>query len=231
MPHSALRPRTCRSNTERPLGRFVFKGTFAIVLCVLVLGGPAHGQKRVTKALLNPDISSIHIDGTLVYQVDLETADTSEITVEAQMEGEYRKDLVVGFRESGSTLHVETQFGPEFHFPNDKLGAHKVVSVRMRIVLPHYQNTLLTARSCLVSVSGRYRDLDIVFSDGRCELFHTAENTHVKTASAPIIAHLRSGKVEAASRYGTVDIDPVPAGDHHLTLESTRGDIAIRRIP
>lgn len=231
MPHSALRPRTCRSNTERPRGRFVFKGTLLLVSFILVWGCPVHGQKRVTKALLNPEISNIHIDGTLVYQVDLETADTREITVEAQMEGEYRKDLVVGFRESGSTLHVETQFGPEFHFPNDKLGAHKVVSVRMRIVLPHDQNTLLTARSCLISVSGRYRDLDIVFSDGRCDLSHTAENTHVKTASAPIIAHLRSGRVEAASRYGTVDIDPIPPGGHRLTLESTRGDIAVRRAP
>ena len=228
----ALKRKTCRNKDRRPTGRFLLKETCLFLLLLLPFGTHySHSQKRVTKTLVNPGISSINIDGNLCYRVALETADTGEVTVEARMDGEYEKGLLVSFREEGKTLYLETRFSPEFRLPNDKLGAHKVVSVSMKVTLPHDQQISLTSRSCEVSTSGRYRDLKIVFNDGLCDLYHSAENTEVRTGKAPIFAHLNSGVVEAESRYGDVRVDPIPQGDHHLKLYSTQGDISVSYIP
>lgn len=232
MRHSALRPKTCRNKEKRLTGRFFRTALFQLLLLFFLFGTPgAFSQKRVTKTLLNPGISAINIDCTWCYRVVLETADTREITVEARMDGEYGKELLVSFREAGNTLYLESRFSPEFRFPNDKLGAHKVVSVVMKVTLPEDQQILLTARTCEVSTSGRYRDLRIVFNDGVCDLSHTAEHTEVRTGAAPIFAHLDSGVVEAESRYGEVSLERIPKGDHHLKLYSTRGDISVNYNP
>ena len=191
----------------------------------------SNSQKRVTKTLVKQGISAINIDGNLCYRIVLETADTNEVSVEARIDGEYEKGLLVNFREAGKTLYLETRFSPEFRFPNDKLGAHKVVSVSMKVTLPQDQQILLTARTCEVSTSGRYRDLKIIFNDGLCDLSHTAENTEVRTGKAPIFAHLDSGVVEAESRYGKVRLEPIPEGDHHLKLYSTQGNISVSYTP
>jgi len=230
MPPSVLKPRTCRNRQKGPSGLFLgldFPGTF---LFLVLTGGCLFGQKQVTKTLLNPEIQSINIDGSLAYEVELLTEDSQEVSVEARMEGEYGSDLMVLFRESGTTLFIETRFGPNFKMPNDKLGAHKVVSVRLKITLPENENVFLSGVSCQVITSGVFRDLGIVFNDGGCDLSHRAQNTEVTTGSAPITAHLRSGVVDAQSKYGTVLLEPIPAGNHHLKLYSTRGDIVIRSL-
>ena len=230
MPPSALKPKTCRNKEGRPWGRLLLKGS---VLLLFLFFGASHGygQKRVTKTLVNPEITAINIDGNLAYRVVLETADTREVSVEARMDGEYQRELLVNFREEGNTLYLETRFSPEFRFPNDKLGAHKVVSVSLKVTLPQDRQILFTAGSCEVSASGRYRDLKIVFNDGLCDLSHSAENTEVRTGKAPIVARLHSGVVEAESRYGEVHLDPIPEGGHHLILYSTEGDISVNYLP
>ena len=224
-----LKPRTCRNRPKRLFGRFFAHGILASLLCLSAIL-PMKGQKRLTKTLLNSQITSISIDADLVYRIVLETVNSNEVTVEASMEGEYQKDLVVPLRKQGNTLFIEPEFSPQFQLPNDKLGAHKVVSVSMRIQVPRYQNVQLTGLSCEVSATGEYRDLRIVFNDGSCHLSHLAENTTVQTGSALIQVSLITGVVEAISKYGEVQMDPVPRGDHNLRLFSNRGDISVRRI-
>ncbi|WP_424499075.1 hypothetical protein [Robiginitalea sp.] len=230
MQPSALKLRTCRNKQKGPSGLFLGLGFQGLFLFTMLAGGCLFGQKQVNKTLLNPEIQAISIDGTLAYEVELLTESSQEVSVEARMEGEYGTDLMVLFRESGTTLFIETRFGPNFKMPNDKLGAHKVISVRLKITLPEHQNVFLSGASCQVTTSGVFRDLDIVFNDGGCNLAHQAENTEVTTGSAPITAHLKSGVVDAQSKYGSVFLEPIPLGDHHLKLYSTRGDIAVNLL-
>jgi hypothetical protein len=227
---SVLKQKTCRSKKKSPLGLF-FGLSFPGFLLFLSLGtSTLFGQKQVTKTFINSGINAISIDGTRAYEIQLLTGGAQEVLVEARMEGEYGSDVVVLFRESGTTLFIETPFSPNFEMPNDKLGAHKVISVKLKITLPDNQNVFLNAASCQVSASGVFRNLDIVFNDGRCTLTHRAERTSVTTGSASITAHLESGVIEARSRYGTVDLQAIPFGDHHLKLYSTRGDILVHSL-
>ena len=227
---SALKQKTCSSKKKGPQGLFLGLGFPGFLLFLALGSGTLYGQKQVTKPLINSGIRAISIDVTRAYEIQLLTGEAQEVMVEARMEGEYSSDLLVLFKESGSTLFIETPFSPNFEMPNDKLSAHKVISVKLKIILPEYQNVFLNASSCQVSTSGVFRNLDIVLNDGGCNLTHKAENTEVTTGSAPINAHLESGVIEADSKYGKVLMEPIPIGDHHLKLYSTRGDISVHSL-
>jgi hypothetical protein len=189
------------------------------------------GQKRVKKTLLDPSVASVVIDGSQCFYISLETAETREVLVEAEMEGEYQSEVVVVTETLGNTLRISTGFVPSFQIPNDKLSAHKVLSVKLRVVLPRYQRVSLAAGSCRVETAGIFRDLKIHIADGGCLLGHTAEHTEVTTASAPITAWIGRGVVEAHSRYGLVQLEPIPPGDPEFVFRSTRGDIKVSRRP
>ncbi len=199
----------------------------AALLCTAGL----QGQKRVQKTLLDPSVQSVVIDGSQCFQISLETADTREVLVEAEMEGEYQSEVMVATETLGNTLRISTGFVPSFKIPNDKLSAHKVLSIKLRVVLPQYQRVSLAAGSCRVETTGTFRDLKIHITEGGCLLAHMAEHTEVTTASAPITALIGRGMVEAHSRYGQVQLEPIPPGDPEFVFRSTRGNIRVSRRP
>lgn len=201
------------------------------MLAALLSTACLQGQKRVQKTLLDPSVESVVIDGSQCFQISLETAQTREVVVEAEMEGEYQSEVMVVTETLGNTLRISTGFVPGFQVPNDKLSAHKVLSVKLRVILPLHQRVSLAAGSCRVETAGIFRDLKIHIAEGGCRLAHVAERTEVTTASAPITALIGRGVVEAHSRYGQVQMEPIPPGDPEFVLRSTRGDIRVSRLP
>jgi hypothetical protein len=191
---------------------------------------PAYSQKKVVKTLLSPDISSIRIDGQQCFSIELKTADVPEVVVEAMMEGEYQRQVLLLAEKQANTLVISTGFSPDFELPNDKLGAHKVLSIRLEVTVPNYQNVDVYAGSSSVVTTGQYQNLSITLNDGQCKLGHTAENTQVRTQSAKITATVAKGIIAAKSRYGRVEVANIPAGDSRFTLNSTEGDILVKRL-
>lgn len=187
------------------------------------------GQKRVRKTILDPSVTSVVIDGTQCYQLSLETAETEEVVVEAEIDGEYQDEVLVFVETLGNTLRIGTGLSPTFQMPNDKLGAHKVLSAKLRVVLPPHQRVSFAAATCRVTTEGTFRDLKIHITGGGCLLAHTAEHTEVTTASGSIRAQIAQGQVEASSRYGQVSLDSIPAGPARFVLNSTSGDIQVLR--
>ncbi len=199
-----------------------------LVVSPCVFSANLWAQKRVSKQLLDPQVTSILVEGEQCFRVVLETGDTREVRVEAAMEGEYENALLVQTEVLGSTLRISTGFSPDFDLPNDKLGAHKVFSVDLRVILPSYQQVTLYAGQCEVRTYGRYRSLKARSDGGTIQLEHEAEHTEVQTHSAEIEAHVRAGSVEAISRYGKVELGEVPNGASEYLLESIRGNIRVR---
>ncbi|MBC2838013.1 hypothetical protein [Robiginitalea sp. SC105] len=222
-----MKRRTCRNKSKRPSGRFFIVLFPAVFLIVLGQGSTAFAQKRVSRTLLDPEVRSIAIDGSQCFAISLETAPTDEVTVEASMEGEYRSEVLVQTETLGGTLLISTGLSPAFDLPNDKLGAHKVLSVRLRIVLPEDQRVTLSAGRCQVETSGHYEELQVRINEGGCRLDHRAATTRVRTFSAPITARIAEGEVLAESRHGRVQIDPIPAGNSRFMLSSNSGDIQV----
>ncbi len=187
-------------------------------------------QIQVEKTILDPSITLVQIDVTNCFEVVLETADVPEIQVAAQIEGEYSKDLELTVYEEGSTLMIGTGFRSNFINPNDKLSAHKVVSIALHIILPNGKNVAIFGTNSSVFASGDYSDLNIVLSDGLCELQKVSAVVQVKTQSGDILLSTKSGEVKAHSKYGNVISDRIPKGDNQFILSTVTGNIEISKL-
>ncbi|SHI68199.1 hypothetical protein SAMN04487911_104160 [Arenibacter nanhaiticus] len=200
--------------------------TFLIAMSLPVL----YAQKMVHKTFLNPHITNIQIDTKDCFKVDLATINGSEMSVEGVMEGEYMNNVLVQVKEEGNALLVSAGFQPSFLDPNDKLSAHKVVSIALKIRVPEHLQVLVYGTNANINVKGQYADLKVVLNDGNCTLFNVGENTAVTTQSGAIVLGVKKGLIKANTKYGVKQTENIPKGDAHFTLNSITGNINIRKI-
>ncbi|MEY8020593.1 DUF4097 family beta strand repeat-containing protein [Muriicola sp. SD30] len=202
-----------------------------VFLLILVLGiKSASGQKVVRKVLLLPHITHIQIDANSLAKVDLETISGADLSLQAIIEGEYRKDLAIELVEEGNTLRVYAALQPYFKFPNDKLSAHKVIAISLHIEVPEDKFVNLYGTSAQVTARGIYKELEVVLSDGQCTLKNLKDNVHVTTQSGNIDLETASGTVNVNSKYGTVKQDNIPEGHTNYHLQSNSGNITIKAV-
>lgn len=188
-----------------------------------------HGQKLVKKAFIGPRTESIQIDAQYCYKIDLRTAPTKEVQVSASIEGEYAKDLLVSIEEKGTTVLVSAGFQPIFINPNDKLSAHKVVSIALQISVPEYKQVSVFGTNSNVNATGKYKNLHITLSDGRCTLENVSETVEVTTQKGDIWLSVPSGDILAESAYGKVDQETIPFGDNQFILKTVEGQIHLKK--
>jgi len=188
-----------------------------------------HGQKLVRKAFIGPRTQNIQIDARYCYRIDIKTEPIDEVQVSATMDGEYAKDLLVSIKESGTTTMISTDFQPNFVNPNDKLSAHKVISIALEISVPEYKNVDVFGTKTNLYATGKYKDLKITLSDGRCTLRNVSESVTVTTQKGDILLSAPSGDVISESTYGSVQKESIPFGDNRFFLKTVEGDILVTK--
>lgn len=186
-------------------------------------------QKTVKKTIIDPKTSFIQIDAENCFEVILNTSNSTDLIVDAAMDGEYNPNLLVNVKQEGATIFVSAGFQPNFIVPNDKLSAHKVVSIALNINLPNYINAKVFGTSCNVMASGRYHSLAVVLSDGRCELNNVGENCTVRTQSGDILVTSSRASINAISTYGKIIEEPIPTGNDNFKLHTVTGDIHLKK--
>lgn len=191
--------------------------------------GNLSSQKLVRKALIGPQIHSIHVNAHFCYQVELETYKGDEVQVLANIEGEYAPDLFVALTESGNTVFVDAGFQPNFISPNDKLSAHKVISIALQIKLPEYKEVHIYGTNCNVGVLGNYERLEIKLADGQCTLHDVTEYVDVTTQKGDIFLAVPNGNITAVSNYGKILQELIPHGGNRYVLRTVEGDIHLRK--
>ncbi|WP_245812800.1 hypothetical protein [Flagellimonas flava] len=191
--------------------------------------GSLHGQKVVKKAFLPPSVEYIQVDSQFCYRVTLSTSKSNEVEVSALMEGEYAKDLVVTLEERGETILIAATFQPNFTAPNDKLSAHKVVSIALDVSVPQYKNVSVYGTVSNVKASGDFKNLNVSLSNGRCVLKDIGESVTVQTQKGDIFLETANGNINAKSTYGRVVRDDIPKGDNRYILNTIEGTIQLKK--
>lgn len=202
-----------------------FTGSFFLLCLQMVCA-----QKVIKKSIVNSTISFVQIDASNCFEIVMETADTNEMIIEAFIDGEYKKDLELVVKEDSSTLMVSSGFNPNFVNPNDKLSAHKVISIALKIKLPEYKNVLVFGTSCNVAIVGNYKNLKVTLDDGRCDLTQVSEISEITTQGGDIIVSSSKATIVATSAYGDVQENQIPVGNDHFILRSTTGNIYLKKI-
>lgn len=181
------------------------------------------------KAILNSKVEAIEIDASNCFEIKLNTSDTEEIMVKAIIEGEYEKNLILNLKEEGSNVSVSAGFAANFKIPNDKLSAHKVVSIALEIIVPEFQNVQINGTSSNVFVSGVYKQLLITLNDGICTLQNVSKKVTAVTQSGDINLKTKKAEIFAISKFGNVQKNDIPSGDSYFALTTTTGNIYLKR--
>jgi len=190
----------------------------------------ANAQKVVNKTIVNPTISFIQIDASNCFKITIETTETNEMVIEATIDGEYKNDLLLSAKEEGSTVLVSTGFQPNFKNPNDKLSAHKVISIALAIKLPKDKNVNVYGSSCNVTATGVYERLKVSLNDGSCNLYNVSRFADINTQSGDIRVRSAMATIEGTSKYGLVESDKIPMGNDYFKLNTITGNILLNRI-
>lgn len=204
------------------------KGTITFLL-LCFLAQFSIGQKVIRKTIINPDNQAIQIDTKNCYKVILETSKNKELSIAAEIEGEYQKDLVVKIEEDGSNVLVGAGFLPNFVNPNDKLSAHKVLSISLKIRVPEYCYVTIFGTNSQVEATGKYRKLKVSLATGNCFLNNVTESVEVKTQKGTINLVTQKGNIEAESAYGVVKLPKIPEGNSNYKLVSVEGNIYVKK--
>ncbi|RKR15004.1 hypothetical protein CLV91_1086 [Maribacter vaceletii] len=187
-------------------------------------------QKVVKKSIVNSAISTIEIDATNCYKIEVVTTDNNEIILEALIDGEYQKDLLLNVSERESSIGIKTEFQPVFVSPNDKLSAHKVVSIALKIMLPKDKDVLLLGTNSNIVASGTYKSLRVSLEDGICNLSTITGDVFVTTKSGDIIVKNEQGKFITYSKYGEIKKDDFPEGETLFNLTTITGNILLNKV-
>ena len=201
-------------------------------ICILVLLYSFFGytQKIVKKSILNSSISSIEIDGANCFLVEVLTKDIKEVIVEATIEGEYKRDLIITIKKDIPSLQIRAEFQPIFVNPNDKLSAHKVVSIALKITIPKDKDVSVLGTSSTFIGFGVYKRLRVSLKDGLCELANISGKINIETQSGDIIVKKSAGNFVLNSKYGKVQEDIMPKGNSEFYLATNTGNIQVMKM-
>lgn len=201
-----------------------------LLLSVLLISGQlAIAQKKVNKSILLPSGHLLEINAGQCYSVELETAKGRHLIVEAVMEGEYKGELLLQISTEGGTTSVNAGLQPLFGLPEDKLGAHKVISIALKIYLPHDQRVQLFGHSSQITAKGRYSHLQVYLEEGQCSLLGVSDWAEVITRDADINLESPAAIITANSKYGMVSPHQIPPGTARFHLQTISGNIQLLR--
>nr|WP_299072136.1 hypothetical protein [uncultured Allomuricauda sp.] len=183
----------------------------------------------VKKAFLSERTKDIEINSEHCYLVDLYTANTNEIHVEAEIEGEYSKDLVITIEENETTVLISAGFQPNFNNPNDKLSAHKIISIKLNITVPNDKRVFVYGTNSNVTMKGNYENLKVKLLDGNCSIDNVGDRVEVTTQKGNILLIADNGNIMVESTYGKVVKEHIPQGQNQYSLKTIEGNINLRK--
>lgn len=175
------------------------------------------------------NINLIQVNTANCFEVELKTGSQNKIEITADIEGEYVSDLNLKAVTAGATLLVEAGFSPNFQNPNDKLSAHKVVSIILYITVPNYSNVDLYGTNSNVFVNGEFSKMSVALSDGACELINVLGSVFVRTQSGAIKVFSNAADIKTKSKYGNIDFNKIPFGPSKYQLETVTGNIELSK--
>lgn len=189
-----------------------------------------NAQKIVKKSVLDPETSFLVIDAENCFKVEMVTSESKEIVVEAHIDGEYRDDLQVKLEHNGPLVELSAGFYPDFIQPNDKLSAHKVISIALQVQVPRNMKISILGTSTNVFAKGSYDRLKVVLDDGICNLDMFCGTAKVVTRSGDINVRTKSAVFETKTAFGKIESDSIPEGEDFYDISTTTGDIHLMKM-
>lgn len=169
----------------------------------------------------------VEIISNELSKVRVETWDSEIIKVIINIEGETYESVLLQALEDDDLLSLKPNYRPYFLKQNDKLAAHKVLSVEMFLYVPPGKDIHIKSTTAKVVMRGEYEYVFVGLEEGNCLLNDFQGNAFIQTKNGDINVTAIQSNGTAYSKYGTV-VNKLPKqGKFTIEAESVNGLITL----
>lgn len=208
---------------------FLIMQNHKILFLVLffLIAGTGFGQKQMQYRIPAEELKGIYIDSDEVFQIRVQTSKIQEFKITAAVEGETFESVLVDPKQENDLWRIYIKRSIGFKAFDDKLAAHKVISIVLNIEIP--ENKELWVRSSLASLwaEGTFKYLNVNLMSGDCNLINYLGDGVINTLRGSIYIETSNAQVEAISRNGNNETENKSDGKYHLKLKSVDGNISV----
>ncbi|MFD2824908.1 hypothetical protein ACFSYG_00365 [Leeuwenhoekiella polynyae] len=206
----------------------MFKPHFLLCLGFLfAVLNSGYSQKQILYTQPATDLEGVFVNSDEVFQIHVTSTNTNAIELKAEIEGETFETVLLDVHVENRLWVISTKRAPGYQKIDDKLAAHKVLSVVLKIKMP--QNKELWVDSSLTSVelTGLFKFINLNLSSGDCKLNAFRGSGIINTLRGGIEVETEDNQIEAITRHGKLQVENNAYGSQHLNLKSVDGDIRV----
>lgn len=223
---------TARSlNAAQGLGRSNMSKTTVHILslCFIMLTGTSLWAQKFLEKDFYENVDGISIVSDEIFEIHIATRDSDHISVKTMIDGETFESALLTTKIVDKQLYIGTSKTPDYHPFNDKLAAHKVLSIAIYLEIPHHLNLNIYSTLASLDAIGSYGQVRVDLGRGGCRLdaFSFRESAIINTLSGSIRIEVDHANLIAQSRNGNVVIPTNLTGTQTMSLKSIDGDIVV----
>ncbi|MGY0391428.1 hypothetical protein ACW5R3_02560 [Bizionia sp. KMM 8389] len=191
--------------------------------------GTSWAQKSMERIIDASTIKTIDVDGDTMFRIKILTKDQKTVSMRLEVEGENNEQVVFESYNRNDTLFIGSAYQPLFVKPDDKLAAHKKISIELTLEIPQDLNVNIQSDIATVYAVGSYKYVVAELLNGHFIAENFNGNLQVDTLQGNIIIGVRAAEMELHSKRGLVKQADIPLGANQIQLNSIYGNITVRK--
>lgn len=189
--------------------------------------GSMCSQKQILYTQPKTGLEGIFVNSDELFQIHVTSTDTNFIELSAEIEGETFETILLDTHTKNGLWVISTKRAPGFQNIDDKLAAHKVLSIVLDIKMPNNMEFWVDSSLASVELTGLFKYINLNLSGGDCKLNAFKGSGNINTLRGSIEVQTKDNQVEAFTRHGDLNIENDVYGKQQLNLKSIDGDIRV----
>lgn len=186
-----------------------------------------YAQKLIEKEFSAIDISTIVISGNTMFKINLHTKPSNQVNLRLSVEGENNEQIVLQAYTSHDTLFVGSAYQPLFNVPDDKLSAHKKISIELDLALPEHLDISVKSDIASVEIKGVYNTIFSELINGNFKATEFSSNILVNTVHGNMHVETNNAVLNLNTKNGKIYQEQLDFGNQQISLNSINGNIRV----
>ncbi len=211
-----IRKKVTFENMKKLFSLFIF----------LLLSALLQSQSTFNKSIGATDLTEVLMVLDNTFQIEITNTSENKIIISAISEGEYQNNILINAKRKDDTLTIFDDIQPFSENYNDKLSAHKVIVLKVKIQLPQYLKVTLTSRIASLKLDAKMKSLFVELNSGDCLLHNFIGNATINTLDGDIIVYTKNATINSVTKSGILSVEKI-LGQHQIELKSITGNISV----
>ncbi len=199
-------------------------------IIMVVISYSTFAQKNSEKKIAAEGIQKIEIISDDIFQINIISKAVEEITLNSKIQGEHFENIVVSTSIENGVFIIKTSYSPFYKPDNDKLAAHKLISVEVDLIIPINLEIYIKSQIASVNASGTFKNIEVGLENGNCTIDNFLGNANLQTKNGFINVLSKpnvSGRI--ISKHGNVKNKLPKIGKYLIKAESITGSILLQQ--